>query len=123
MQVEIVAIPQKLTSIPKLLTHIHIKWRNNMQAHPDEIGFLFQTIEADEDFVALSLKTNFNHAVAKFGQDKVLEVMEKKFMKPINDFCKKSNLLPFMIAASYEESIVCAIYHLLRGPDLSWMGE
>ena len=122
MQVEIVAISQKLTSIPKLLTHIHIKWRNNMQAHPEEFGFLFQTIEADEDFVALSLKTNLNHAVAKFGQDKVLEVMEKKFMKPINDFCKKSNLLPFMIAASYEESIVCAIYHLLR-PDLSWMGE
>ena len=92
-----------------------------MQAHPEEFGFLFQTIEADEDFVALSLKTNLNHAVAKFGQDKVLEVMEKKFMKPINDFCKKSNdLCPFMIAASCEMSTVGAIYHLLHR-DVSWV--
>ena len=58
MQVEqIVAIPQRMTSIPKLLTHIHIKWRgrrNNMQAHPEEFGSLFQTIEGAKDFVALS---------------------------------------------------------------------
>ena len=93
-----------------------------MQAHPDEIGFLFQTIEADEDFVALSLKTNFNHAVAKFGQDKVLEVMEKKFMKPINDFCKNTNLFPFMIASSCKDSILDAIYHLLHR-DLSWVNS
>ena len=71
----------------------------NMEDHPEKFGLLFQTIEADEDYVprVLSL-TNFNHAVIKFGQDKVFEVMEKS-MQPINDFCTKSNLFPFLIAA------------------------
>ena len=43
-------------------------------------------------------------------------------MKPVHDYCKESNLCPFMIAASYKESPVCAINHLLRR-DLSWVNS
>ena len=93
----------------------------NMEDHPDKFGRLFQTIEADEDSVPRVSLTNFNHAVIKFGQDKVFEAMEK-YMQPINDFCTKSNLFPFLIAASCEQSTVCAINHLLR-QDLSWLNS
>ena len=41
-------------------------------------------------------------------------------MEPVNDYCKEFNLRPFMIAASYKESPVCAINHLLRR-DISWV--
>ena len=86
----------------------------NMQEHPIEFGLLFQT---NENYVP-SL-TNFDLAVAKFGQNTVFEVLEKG-MKPINDYCKESNIYPFMIAASYKESPVCAIHHLLHR-DVSWV--
>ena len=92
----------------------------NIHKHPEEFGSLFQTIEVDEDSLFLSL-TNFDHAVIKFGPRKVFEVLENS-MKPINDFCKESNLCPFMIAASFKESTVCAINHLLRR-DLSWVNS
>ena len=35
-------------------------------------------------------------------------------MKSVNDYCMESNLCPFMIAASYKESPLCAICRLLR---------
>ena len=89
----------------------------NMQEHPEEFGCLFQTIEVDEDSVP-SL-TNFDLAVVKFGQKTVFKVLEKA-MKPLSDYCKDSNLCPFMIAASFKESPVCVINHLLRR-DLSWV--
>ena len=42
-------------------------------------------------------------------------------MKPVNDYCKESNLYPFMIAADEESwSPLYAIYYLLRR-DLSWV--
>ena len=41
-------------------------------------------------------------------------------MKPANDYCKESNLCPFMIEASYKDSALCAIHYLLRR-DLSWV--
>ena len=91
--------------------------------HPENIGILFQTrIEADEDSVprVLSL-TNINHAVIKFGQDKVFEILDKS-MQPINDFCTKSNLFPFLIAASCEESNM-GVIHLLLRRDLSWVNS
>ena len=91
----------------------------NMQDHPEKFGCLFQTIEVDEDSVP-SL-ANFDLAVVKFGQNTVFEVLEKA-MKPVNDYCKESNLCPFMIAASYKESPVCVINHLLRR-DLSWVND
>ena len=43
-------------------------------------------------------------------------------MKPINDYCKESNLCPFMLVASQNDSALCAIHHLLRH-DLSWVNE
>ena len=64
-------------------------------------------------------KINCNHAVAKFGREKVIEVLDEH-MTPVNDFCKRSNLCPFMIVASYEESSVSEIYHFLR-QDRSWV--
>ena len=84
-----------------------------MQENPEKFGSLFQTIEANEDSVLLSSLTNFDLAVVKFGQNKVFEVLEKA-MKPVNNYWKEFNLYPFMIAASYKESPVCATNHLLR---------
>ena len=85
----------------------------------EELGSTFQNIEGDVDSVIPS--TNFDLAVAKFGQNKVFEVLEKA-MKPMNDYCKESNLCPFMIAASHKDIPVCAINHLLRR-DLSWVNS
>ena len=94
--------------------------KSNMQDHPEECGCLFQTIEADEDSVLYF--TNFDLAV-KFGHYTVFEVL-KQAMKPVNDYCKESNLYPFIIAASYKdkESPVCVINHLLCR-DLSWVNS
>ena len=64
-------------------------------------------------------KINFDHAVAKFGQEKVIETLVKH-ITPVNDFCRRSNLCPFMIVASHKESSVSAIYHFLC-QDLSWV--
>ena len=91
--------------------------KTNIQEHPEEFGSLFQTIGADENSV-LSL-TNFDLAVVKFGQNTVFEVLDTA-MKPVNDFCKESNLCSFMVAASYKESTVCVINHSLRR-DVSWV--
>ena len=91
-----------------------------MQEYPEEFGSLFQPIEADEDSVVPSL-THFDLAVIKFGQKKVFEILEK-YMKPINDYCKESNLCPFMLVASQKDSALCAIHHFLRR-DLSWVNE
>ena len=57
-------------------------------------------------------KINVDHAVLKFGQEKVIQVLDIH-MKPVNDFCRRSNLCPFLIVASYKESSVSAIYHFL----------
>ena len=94
--------------------------KNKIEEHPQEFGFLFQTTREDEDEESPSpFQTHFDHAVIKFGQEKVLEVLEKH-MQPVNDFCKGSNLCPFMIVASSKESTVSAIHHFLRC-DLSWV--
>ena len=90
-----------------------MRTKANMQEHPEEFGSLFQRIDADDTL------PKFGHAVIRFGQNKVFEVMETS-MKPINDFCKKSNLFPILIVASCEESTVDAIHHLLCR-DLSWV--
>ena len=109
-----------LVAIDPLREFLETTKANMEEDHPENIGILFQTrIEADEDSVPRVSLTNFNHAVIKFGQDTVFEAMEKS-MKPINDLCTKSNLFPFLIAASCEESNVGAIYHLLSR-DLSWV--
>ena len=96
------------------------KTKANMQEHPEDFGSLFQTIEADEDSDVSSL-TKFDLAVVKFGHNKVFEVLDKS-MKPMIDYCKESNLYPFMIVALQKRSPLCAIHHLLRR-DLSWVNE
>ena len=99
----------------------------NMQDHPEQFGCLFQTIEADEDSnedskeEAAQFLTNFDLAVDKFGQKIVFEVLEKS-MKPVSEYCRESNLYPFMIAASYKDSPVGVVNHLLRR-DLSWLNS
>ena len=93
------------------LREFSVAMKTNMQEYPGQFGSLIQIIEA-EDNSAPPL-TNFDHAVVKFGQSKVFEIMEKS-MKPINDLCRESNLCPFMIAASFKDSTVCAINHLVR---------
>ena len=88
----------------------------NMQEYVEEFGSLFQTaIEADGDSSQHVPLTNFDHAVVKFGHCKVFEIMEKS-LKPVNDYS------PFMLVASYSESSVCVINHLLRR-DLSWVNS
>ena len=93
----------------------------NMQEYPEKFGSLFQKIEANEDSPSHASLTNFDLAVVKFGYSKVIEIMEK-CIEPVNDFYIESNLCPFMIAASYKESRVGVINHLLRR-DLSWVNN
>ena len=95
----------------------------NMEAHPDKFGFLFQKItEVGEDSTLHESQTKFDHAIAKFGQKQVFEVLDKS-MEPVNVYCKETNLCPFMIVASYKEtSALSAINYLLRR-DLSWVNN
>ena len=95
----------------------------NMEAHPETFEFLFQKITNLGESSALhESQTNFDHAIVKFGQKQVYEVLEKS-MKPVNIYCKEANLFPFMIVASYKEtSTLSAINHLLRH-DLSWVSN
>ena len=92
-----------------------------MQEHPGEFGSLFQIIEADEDSTLPTSLTNFDHAVLKFGHNKVFEILEK-CIQPVDDYCEVSNLYPLVIAASCKESRVCVINHLLCR-DLSWLNS
>ena len=100
--------------------------KTNIEDHPEKFGRLFQTVVVEKADANSGLPgyrvvpvpptyTHFSHAVDKFGENKVFGVMEKS-MKPINDFCTKSNdyLCPIMIAASCEMSTVGAIYHLIH---------
>ena len=113
--------------------------KNNIEEHPQNFGFLFErpncfnTITKFVQKIGFKkvfkkhakpplhrvCKINFDHAVVKFGQEKVIQVLDKN-MKPVNDFCRRSNLCPFMIVASYKESSVSSIYHFLC-QDLSWV--
>ena len=93
----------------------------SMQGHPEKFGSLFQKIEANDDSTPHASLTNFDLAFVKFGYSKVIEILEK-CIKPVNDFYIESNLCPFMIAASYKESRVGVINHLLRR-DLSWVNN
>ena len=65
-------------------------------------------------------RINFDHAVVKFGEEKLFEGLEKH-MAPVNDFCKHSNLCPFMLLASCKEISVGTIYHFLCEDLSSWI--
>ena len=95
----------------------------NMEAHPETFGFIFQNInEMGEGSTLHESQTNFDHAVVKFGYKQVYEVLETS-MKPVDDYCKETNLCPFMIVASYKgTSTLSTIHHLLRR-DLSWVNN
>ena len=81
--------------------------KNNMEEHPEQLGCLFHPSDDIPD------ETNFDRAVTKFGQKKVLELLDE-CMPPVDRICGASNLHPFMIAASFKSSRVSVIYHLLR---------
>ena len=97
----------------------------NMEHHPETFGFLFQKItEVGEGSAIRESQTNFDHAIVKFGHKQVYEVLETS-MKPVNDYCKETNICPFMIVApcaDKETSTLSAINHLLRR-DLSWVNN
>ena len=78
-----------------------------MEQFPEQLGRIFQLSDDIPD------DTNFDRAVLKFGQKKVLQVLEE-CMPPADQACAVLNLYPFMIAASYKRSSLSAIYHVLR---------
>ena len=100
--------------------------KTNMKDHPDKFGFLFQKLnEVGKGSALRESQTNFDHAIIRFGQKQVYEVLEKAMKPLVNDYCKETNLCPFMIVAScaYKEtSTLSAINHLLRR-DLSWVNN
>ena len=75
-----------------------------MEEHPECLGLLFHPSND------MPNETNFDRAVTKFGQKKVME----HCLPPADQVCVVSNLYPFMIAASYEKSDISVIYYLLR---------
>ena len=83
--------------------------KTNMNGHLESLKFLFQISDSDK----ASTQTFFDCAVTKFGIDKVFEVLEE-YMPRADRVCSQSNLYPFMIAASYENSALTVIYYLLR---------
>ena len=101
------------------LRELSMAVKSKIEEHPQEFGFLFQETREEEEESPSPFQTHFDHAVIKFGQEKVLEVLEEH-MEPVHDFCKGSNLYPFMIVASSKESTVSAIHHFLCH-DLSWV--
>ena len=92
-----------------------------MEEHPEELGFLFRINAKDNnpdtetDIDTLTNQTNFDCAVTKFGMQKVLEIVQEH-MPPANEVCAVygCGLYPFMLAASYKESPLWAVYVLLR---------
>ena len=78
-----------------------------MEQFPEQLGRIFQLSDDISD------DTNFDRAVLKFGQKKVLQVLEE-CMPPADQACTVKNLYAFMIAASHKRSSLSAIYHVLR---------
>ena len=93
--------------------------KNDMEENPKEFGCLFHVSEDLDKRGSSPLKTNFDHAVMKFGQNKVFDVLDKH-LESLEKVCIESNLYPFMIVASSKYSTLCAILHFLRR-DLSWV--
>ena len=81
--------------------------KKKAKKYPEQLGCIFHP--SDD----IPHKTNFDRAVTKFGQKKVFEVLDQ-CMPPADEICAASKLYPFLIAASYKNSCVSIIYHLLR---------
>ena len=82
--------------------------KNNMEEHPEQLDYFFHPSRDD-----IPDDTNFDQAVTKFGQKRVLELLDE-CMPPIDRVCTEANLHPFIIAASFKNSNVSVIYHFLR---------
>ena len=80
---------------------------HKMVQHPEQLGCIFHP--SDD----IPKKTNFDRAVTKFGYKKVLKALEA-CMPSADQVCAACNLYPFMIAASFNNSDISVIYHLLR---------
>ena len=74
---------------------------------PEQLGCIFHP--SDD----IPNNTSFDRAVTKFGKKNVMKILED-CLPPVARLCAVSNLYPFMIAASYINSDVGVIYHLLR---------
>ena len=81
--------------------------KKNMEEQPEEFGRIFQPSDDIPD------DTHFDRAVTKFGQRKVLELLDE-CMPLVHQSCILSNLYPFIIAASCKGSHVSVICHLIR---------
>ena len=81
----------------------------NMKGHPEELGYLFRRKEED---TTLSL-TDFDHAVKKFGIEKVFKVLEE-CMPPMHKVYSTAGLCPFVIAASLPNVPLSVIYFMFR---------
>ena len=105
----IYCLPSSATRVLAIdpLREYTLSLKNNMEECPEQLGRIFQPSDDIPD------ETNFDRAVTKFGQKKVLELLED-CMPPADQVYALSNLYPFMTAASSNKSRVCVIYHLLR---------
>ena len=79
-----------------------------MKQHPEKIGFLFEMNSASE--------TLYQSAIRKFGTERTSNAIEEAFEDCIRDngLFERTNLCPFMIAASLENSELSVVYDLLR---------
>jgi hypothetical protein len=105
----IYCLPSNATRILTIdpLKEYTLSLKNHMEEHPEKLGCFFHSSDDIPD------DTNFDRAVTKFGKKKVLELLEE-CMPPIDRVCTVVNLYPFIIAASFKNSNVSVIYHLLR---------
>ena len=79
-----------------------------MKQHPEKLGFLFEMNSASE--------TLYQSAIRKFGTERTSNAIEEAFEDCIHDngLFERTNLCPFMIAASLENSELSVVYDLLR---------
>ena len=88
------------------MERVYIVFEGVME-RPEQLGYIFHP--SDD----IPNNTSFDRAVTKFGKKNVMKILED-CLPPVARLCAISNLYPCMIAASYINSDVGLIYHLLR---------
>jgi hypothetical protein len=78
---------------------------SNMEQYPERLGLLFDLNDRDS--------THYEEAETKYGKEKVFEIVTA-ILPPANEAFAGNGLYPFMVAASYPQSEISVIYHLLR---------
>ena len=88
--------------------HFKANLKDNMEQHPEKLGFLFEMNSASE--------TLHESAIRKFGVERASNAIEKVFEDCIdgNGLFERTNIYPFMIAASLDNSVFSVVYYLLR---------